>query len=98
MGLSSLGSGKRIENYERRRSSAFSRLKTSYGKYLEDIYNPFSSNKKKASINFNEVEKIKNKTRDRRRYYKLFINILIVVGVGLLFYLIYIIWAFGTPR
>jgi hypothetical protein len=57
---------KPVENYQGESWKFFRKLKTVYGKYLEDAYK--ASNKKSDSVTrYYEIESLKNRKRDRKR-------------------------------
>lgn len=94
MGLSAWGAGKRIENYQRERITSFEKLKKCFGKNLEELYNPFKKHKP-GKTNYQEIESLKNKIRDRRYVFKLVRNIFVLICIASLFLLLYQMWNSG---
>lgn len=92
MGIDKLGSGKRFENYLRRGNDAFSKLKKSYGGHLEDIHNRFS-NEASKDTDYEEIELLKNKTRERRRLIKVIKNIILLIILSIMCYGFYLVWS-----
>lgn len=85
---------KPVENYQGSSWKFFQKLKTVYGKYLEDV-SKVSNNKSDSVNTYYEIESLKNRNRDRRRNNTLVRNILIGIGLSLLFYLLYTMWTSG---
>lgn len=94
MGLSAWGAGRRIENHQRERTTAFERLKKRFGKNMEELNNPFKKDRL-GKTNYHEIESVKNKIRDRRFAFKLARNVIVFIFVVLLFLLLYQMWISG---
>ena len=88
MGFSAWGAGRRIENHQRVRRTFFGELKKRFGNNLEEIHDPFKQ-KNPTSSKYEEIEHLKNRTRDRRRIFRNIRNVISLLFIALVLLLIY---------
>ena len=89
MGLSAWGAGRRIENHQRERKTSFQRLKKRFGNQMEEIHNPFKI-KKTASIQYDEIEALKNRKRRSRRILQKVRDVISLLFLIFIFWLLYV--------